>query len=52
MGDFFARSLCAGMVLALSTTLATAAEIRVVSVGALQNALKPLGADFTKQSGD
>jgi molybdate transport system substrate-binding protein len=52
MGDIFARSSCAGLVLALSTTLATAAEIRVVSVGALQNALKPLGTDFAKQRGD
>jgi molybdate transport system substrate-binding protein len=47
-----ARSICAGLALALSTALATAAEIRVVSVGALQSALKPLGADFTKQGGD
>jgi molybdate transport system substrate-binding protein len=48
----FARSLCTGLLLALSTTLATAAEIRVLSVGALQNGLKPLGADYAKQSGD
>jgi molybdate transport system substrate-binding protein len=46
-------SLCvAAAVLALSTALATAGEVRVVTVGALQNALKPLGADYTKQSGD
>src|SRR6202163_1679796 len=45
-------SLCAAAVLALSTALAAAGEIRVVTVGALQNALKPLGADFTKQGGD
>jgi len=47
-----AGSLCAGLALALSTALATAAEVRVVTVGALQNALKPLGADYTKQNGD
>src|SRR5712672_2764883 len=52
MRHIFARSLGAGLVLALSTALATAADIRVVTVGALQNALKPLGADYTKQSGD
>jgi len=45
-------SLCAGAALAISTGLATAAEIRVVSVGALQNGLKPLGADYTKQAGN
>jgi molybdate transport system substrate-binding protein len=52
MRNMLARSLGAGLVLALSTTLATAGEIRVVTVGALQNALKPLGAEYTKQSGD
>src|ERR1700731_104489 len=57
MRDSFARSLlaramCAAAALALTTALATAAEIRVVSVGALQSALKPLGADFSKQAGD
>jgi molybdate transport system substrate-binding protein len=52
MGDIFARSLCAGVALALSAAVATAAEIRVVSVGALQSALKPIGADYAKQGGD
>ena len=52
MRNMLARSLGAGLLLALSTTLATAGEIRVVTVGALQNALKPLGAEYTKQSGD
>jgi molybdate transport system substrate-binding protein len=47
----FARSLGAGVALVLSTALATAAEVRVVTVGALQNALKPLAADFTKETG-
>jgi molybdate transport system substrate-binding protein len=57
MRDKFARSLIAGslgagLALVLSTALATAGEIRVVTVGALQNALKPLGAEYTKQSGE
>jgi molybdate transport system substrate-binding protein len=52
MRDGLARSLYAAAALILSTAAATAAEVRVVTVGALQNALKPLGADFTKQSGD
>jgi molybdate transport system substrate-binding protein len=47
-----ARTLCAGLALALATAVATAGEIRVVTVGALRNALTPLGADYTKQSGD
>ena len=50
--SLFAKSFCAAAALALSTALAAAAEIRVVSVGALQSALKPLGADFAKQGGD
>src|SRR6266851_996289 len=52
MRNKLARSLCAGLVVALSTAVATAGEIRVVTVGALQSALKPLGAEYTKQSGD
>jgi molybdate transport system substrate-binding protein len=52
MGNVLARSLCAGLALALSAAIATAAEIRVVTVGALQNALKPIGADYAKQGGD
>ena len=51
-GTLVAGTLCAGVALALSTALATAAEIRVVTVGALRNAMTPLGADFTKQSGN
>jgi molybdate transport system substrate-binding protein len=42
----------AGLALALSSALVTAAEVRVVTVGALQNGLKPLAADFAKQGGD
>jgi molybdate transport system substrate-binding protein len=52
MREIFAKSLCAGLALALSTALAGAGEIRVVSVGALQSGLKPLGADYAKQGGD
>jgi molybdate transport system substrate-binding protein len=52
MGDASARSLCAAAALVLSTALAGATEIRVVTVGALQSALKPLGADYAKQNGD
>jgi molybdate transport system substrate-binding protein len=50
--SLFATTLCAGLALTLSAALAAAGEIRVVTVGALQNGLKPLGADYTKQSGD
>jgi len=52
MRDALARSLCAAAALLLSATLASAAEIRVVTVGALQSALKPLGSDYAKQGGD
>ena len=52
MRDALARSLCAAAALLLSATLASAAEIRVVTVGALQSALKPLGGDYAKQGGD
>src|SRR6202035_4743773 len=47
----FATSLCASVVLALATALASAGEIKVVTVGALQNALKAIAADFTKETG-
>ena len=57
MHDVLRRSASAGMLLAslalaLSGASASAAEIKVLTVGALQNALKPLGAEFTKQSSD
>jgi molybdate transport system substrate-binding protein len=57
MQNTFVRSMRAGsmlaaLALAFSAASANAAEIKVVAVGALQNALKPLGAEFTKQSGD
>ncbi len=44
MRDILARTLCAGSALALSPAVAAAGEIRVVTVGALRNALTPLGA--------
>jgi molybdate transport system substrate-binding protein len=47
-----AGSMLAGLALAFSVASANAAEIKVVAVGALQNALKPLGTEFTKRSGD
>jgi molybdate transport system substrate-binding protein len=52
MRNGLAISLCAAAALALSTAMALAGEMRVVSVGALQSALKPLGADYGKQGGD
>jgi molybdate transport system substrate-binding protein len=52
MRKVFTGSMCAGLALALSAAAASAAEIKVVTVGALQNGFKPLGAEFTKQSGD
>jgi molybdate transport system substrate-binding protein len=55
MHDALARSLCAAALVAglgLGAATANAAEIKVVAVGALQNALKPLAAEFAKQSGD
>jgi molybdate transport system substrate-binding protein len=52
MTRVFARSICAAASLALSAALASAAEIKVVTVGALQNGFRPLGAEFTRQNGD
>jgi molybdate transport system substrate-binding protein len=52
MRNLFAGSTCAGLALGFSIGMASAAEIKVVTVGALQNGLKPLAADFTKQSGN
>jgi len=49
MRNLLAGSMCAGAALALSMAAAAAAEIKVVTVGALQNGLKPLGAEFGKQ---
>jgi molybdate transport system substrate-binding protein len=49
MRNPLAKSMCAGAALALSMGLASAAEIKVVTVGALQNGLRPLGVEFGKQ---
>jgi molybdate transport system substrate-binding protein len=49
MRNLLAGSICAGAALALSMALASAAEIKVVTVGALQNGLKPLGVEFGKE---
>jgi molybdate transport system substrate-binding protein len=49
MRKLLAGSMCAGAALALSMAVASAAEIKVVTVGALQNGLKPLGVEFGKQ---
>jgi molybdate transport system substrate-binding protein len=42
----------AGFALVLSTSLAHAAEVKVLIAGALQNAVRPLAADFEKQTGN
>jgi len=47
-----AISVGAGLMLALSSSLATAAEVHVVTVGALKAALEPIAADFTKATGN
>lgn len=52
MRNSLATSLCAAATLLLSTAFGGAAEIRVVSVGALQNGLKPLGTEFAKPGAD
>jgi molybdate transport system substrate-binding protein len=52
MRDLFVRTMSAGLALALSTAVAAAGELRVVTVGALQSALKPIGADYGKQGAD
>jgi molybdate transport system substrate-binding protein len=46
-----AKSLVAGLLVSASVTMVSAAEIRVVTVGALRNPLQPIAADFTKASG-
>jgi molybdate transport system substrate-binding protein len=47
----FGRSITIAAVLISLTGMARAAEIRVLSVGAVQNAVKALAADFVKESG-
>jgi len=48
----FGRFFCATVALLLSTSLANAAEIKVLIAGALQNGIRPLAADFEKQTGN
>jgi molybdate transport system substrate-binding protein len=52
MRNLLARSISVGLALGWFVSIASAAELRVVTVGALQNGLKPLGADFTKETGN
>jgi molybdate transport system substrate-binding protein len=42
----------AGVALLLSMSAAQAAEVKVLIAGALQNAIRPLAADFEKQTGN
>lgn len=51
MQRILARLLVAVFALVLSAGIAAADELRVVIVGALQNAVKVLTADFTKETG-
>src|SRR5712671_4656844 len=44
-------TLCTGLVLILATGAAAAAEVRVLSVGSVQVAVKALAADFAKETG-
>jgi len=52
MKKILAGSMCAGLALAASTAMVSAAEIKVVTVGALQNGLKPLATEYAKESGN
>jgi len=47
----YGRTLFTGLALMLSASIATAADIRVLSVGSVQIAAKALAADFTKETG-
>jgi molybdate transport system substrate-binding protein len=46
------KTLCMGLALMLSANGATAADIRVLSVGSVQIAAKALAAEFTKETGN
>jgi molybdate transport system substrate-binding protein len=48
----FRTFLSAGVVVILSAAAVQAAEVKVLIAGALQNAIRPLAADFEKQSGN
>ena len=52
MGTAFHRMIGAGLALALSAGIAQAAEVKVLIAGALQNAIRPLAADFEKATGN
>lgn len=45
-------SFCAALAVLFVATAAAAAEIKVVSVGALQTALRDIAADYTRETGD
>ena len=47
----FFRIALSGLTLIASSTLATAAEVRVLSVGSTQIAAKAIAAEFEKQTG-
>ncbi|HXJ02729.1 MAG TPA: substrate-binding domain-containing protein [Micropepsaceae bacterium] len=52
MRTAFQRMMVASLVLTLSAGIAQAAEVKVLVAGALQNAVRPLAADFEKQTGN
>lgn len=52
MRTIFQRTMGAGVALVLSASIAQAAEVKVLIAGALQNAIRPLAADFEKQTGN
>lgn len=45
------RALAASAIILMSASLASAAEIKVVTVGGLQKGIGPIAADFTKDTG-
>src|SRR5260370_2874917 len=47
----FGRNACIAVTLISLTSMAVAADIRVLSVGAVQNAVRALAADFGTESG-
>jgi molybdate transport system substrate-binding protein len=52
MRNAFHRMIGAGLALVLSAGIAQAAEVKVLIAGALQNAIRPLAADFEKSTGN
>ena len=49
---FASALMTATITTALSVSTANAAEIKILIAGALQNAVRPLAADFEKQTGN